>query len=235
VLDALATRWLLGRADRAIAITEWIADAWRRGGAPRGLPIDIVTNGIELPDVPVARVLGTTIGVACRLSDSKGLEELLALLPALKARLPGLAICIAGDGPRRARYEAQAAETGVPVSFLGFVSDLEAFWRSVDLSIFSAPFEPFGLRLIEPVAYGVPVAAYRNGTGSDEVIDRCRGIAAVPYGDVVGLADLVADILSNSDRRRRMAVEGREDVAQHFTVAAMARGVDATYARIERA
>jgi glycosyltransferase involved in cell wall biosynthesis len=74
------------------------------------------------------------------------------------------------------------------VSFAGFVSPIGRFWADVDLAAFTSPCESFGLSLIEPVAAGVPAVGYLTGAGSDEVIARCRGIEAVPYGDADALA-----------------------------------------------
>lgn len=230
-LDSWGTRAILHKTDHAIAISRWIEVAWREefgGDLPR---TSIVHNGIPPhPIVPESKG-PFTLGTACRLSDRKGIEEFIELAAILHARDPQLQFRIAGDGPDRERFEDMARAAGLAQSlrFVGFVTDMAAFWANVHLAAFTPPFEPFGLRLIEPVGYGVPVIAYRNGSGSDEVIAECRGIAAEPYGDALALANLVMALRRDASRRRRMANEGREDVAERFSLAAMARGVEKAY------
>ena len=102
----------------------------------------------------------------------------------------------------------------------------------LDLAIFSAPGEPFGLRLIEPVAEGVPVIAYETGAGSDEIARNCAGIATVPYEQAEAMAELAAELLDDPGRRARMAQAGQRDIERSFSIASMAAGVDAVYSEI---
>jgi glycosyltransferase involved in cell wall biosynthesis len=99
----------------------------------------------------------------------------------------------------------------------------------VDIAAFTPPCEPFGLRLIEPIAHGVPVLAYRNGTGSDEVIDRCRGIVAAGYGEAGELAQAAVALVQSQPRRRQLVEAGLADLRQHFSVETMEAGVRAAY------
>lgn len=234
-LDALGERLVLARADRLIAISDWVAAAWHAAHPAAARPVDVVYNGIALPAGRARPRSDTgrpfTVAMACRLSDRKGVEEFVALAAALHAAAPDICLRIAGDGPLRAAYEAtaRAAGLGAALAFEGFVSDIAAFWAEADLAAFTPPFEPFGLRLIEPVAHGVPVLAYANGSGSDEVIERCRGVLAVPYGDIAAWVAAALALRAAPDRLAAMAEAGRADVAAHFSLAAMAAGVAATY------
>jgi glycosyltransferase involved in cell wall biosynthesis len=117
------------------------------------------------------------------------------------------------------------------ITFLGFVEDMPAFWSGLDLAMFGPPKEPFGLRLIEPLAHHVPVVAYTTGSGSDEVVNLCRGIEAVPYGNPAELAELAYEILGDKMRWKKMAEEGFIDVYARFSLERMADDVERTYAQ----
>lgn len=230
-MDGLGNRAILKKMDRVIAISEWIADAWRGEFTDVLPPISVIHNGIVLPQV-TARPNGPfTIGVACRLSPLKGVEEFIALAKELHERAPDIRFRVAGDGPDRARYRNMADKAGLSdaLQFEGFVDDMARFWASAHLCAFTPPFEPFGLRLIEPVGHGVPVAAYLTGTGSDEVAAMCRGIAGVPYADVGQMADMVLALRDDPQRLAAMASEGRADVEAHFALDLMARRVSEAY------
>jgi len=182
-----------------------------------------------MPEKPLSDVF--TVGMASRLSEKKGIEEFLDAAATIHSRAPEIRFRIAGDGPFRDIYEQRAFELGLKeaVTFEGFTSDMAAFWRKLDLAAFNSPFEPFGLRLTEPVAAGTPVVAYRTGTGSDEVIDRCRGVAAVPYGDASAFADTVLALKADDVARKRMARQGRADIAANFAIEVMEVGVSEVY------
>ena len=230
-LTALAQSILHSQCDGLIAISNWVANAWRTSD-PRLAP-SVVHNGVNLPAQPgTPRPAGPfTVGMGSRLSGRKGVEEFLDLAAAVHAQAPDIIFRIAGDGPRRAHYEACAADLGLTkvVTFEGFVADMTGFWRRLDLAAFTSPFEPFGLRLVEPVAAGTPVVAYRTGTGADEVIDHCRGVTAVPYDEPAALAQRILSLREASAERTRMAIEGRQDIARSFETGVMAAGVAGVY------
>lgn len=222
---------LMRRCDRLIAISGWIADAWR--AAHPSLDPCIVYNGIPTPERQLVREdrVHFTLGMASRLSDRKGVEEFLEVAAAVHKLAPDIRFVIAGDGPLRPRYERRVVELGLEHSlrFVGFVEDMPSFWRQLDLAAFTPPFEPFGLRLLEPLAHGLPVVAFRTGTGADEVIERCRGISSSEYGDIDALAKTVVELRAHPKRRFVMADEGFRDLTEHFSIRTMAAGVYATY------
>lgn len=230
-LDSLGERFTLTRTDRLIAISDWIAAAWTQQYPAIVPPISVVYNGITLPD-PAPRPDGPfTIAIACRLSAVKGVEEFIAMAAAIHAQAPDVRFRIAGEGPALDEYHAMAKDAGLSdaLTFEGFVSDMAAFWSKAHLAAFTPPFEPFGLRLVEPVGHGVPVVAYINDSGSDEVVDRCRGIAAVDYGEAAQLAALALTLRADPANLTRMAEQGRADVQHHFSLTAMADGIARAY------
>lgn len=235
-LDALGERLTLSRADFAIAISQWVQDAWKAMYPDTKARFEVVYNGVNLPPVPAKEAVEHpfTISAACRLSDRKGIEEFIEFASVVKEQLPEAKFRIAGDGPLRDIYEQAAWDAGLSdaIVFEGFVSDMPSFWAKANAAAFTSPFEPFGLRLIEPLTHLRPVLAYKNGTGSDEVIAKCRGIISAPYGDPEALASEAVRLAGDRNSSKLIASEGLEDVTEHFSVDAMSAGFEAVYDRM---
>ena len=75
--------------------------------------------------------------------------------------------------------------------------------------------EGFGLVGIEAMAVGTPVVGYAGGA-LPEVLGDCAEL--VPEGDRDALADAIARLLSDPERREALARRGREHVAARFTL-----------------
>jgi 1,4-alpha-glucan branching enzyme len=222
-----------------ISISEWIENEWRSAYPRLKTPSRIVYNGTRIPShaAHCERDGVPTIGITTRFVSGKGMEEYLDLAARIHRLAPQIRFRIAGDGPMRSEYERLALERGLGdvMSFCGFVKNIALFWRGVDIAAFTAPFEPFGLRLIEPIAHGVPVIAYRNGTGSDEVIERCRGIVATEYGQVEELAVVAVALTRSRSERKRLIEAGIADVRRFFSIEKMEADVRAIYRELCRA
>lgn len=225
---------IMSKADTNIAISSWIRSRW----AVRfpTLPIDLVLNGTpEQTDKAYIRQHGPVerplVGFASRLAVDKGVREFADFALAMHALMPRAQFVVAGEGSERAVLEMKLRSLieAKALRFLGHVRDMPGFWRALDLAVFTAREEPFGLRMIEPVAHGVPVVAYRTGAGSDEVADLCAGVATVPYGLVDELARLARGVLEDDTLRTKMSLAGLLDVRNNFSMDAMADSIEAVY------
>ena len=94
-----------------------------------------------------------------RLHPGKNVELVLRLFEAVAGDMPELELHIAGDGMLRAPLEIQARNSpyGDRIVFHGWVSDMAAFYQSVDLFVFLSAFESFGNVLIEALLTGLPI------------------------------------------------------------------------------
>jgi glycosyltransferase involved in cell wall biosynthesis len=224
--------------DHLVAVSQWVLDAYTLSYPKLTTPCDVVPNGISSPDAGQRRSgRRLMVGVTSRLAPMKGLEEFLDFAAALSRRVPTARFCIAGEGePNYVQHlQAKASALGLEkqVTFLGFVPDVGGFWTKMDLAVFTAPLEPFGLRLIEPLSFGVPTVAYTTGAGSDEVIANCRGIGAVPYGLTEDLAALASTIFNSHELRNKMSKNGRDDVRVKYSMDVMHRDIARCYDRME--
>ena len=225
---------LLRGCDGQIAVSEWAAQAWRNE-VPE-LDPQVVFNGVRLPESGLNESGSSlpkpfTVGIAVRLSERKGMDEFLRVAAAIISLDPEIRFAVAGDGPQAEHYRAQATLNGLGevIDFRGFVAEIDQFWHTVDLGIFASAVDTFGLGIVEPVAQGCPVLAFRTGTGGDEVIDHCRAVESAPLGDIDALAQMAVALKNDPDRYARIAREGYQDVAEHFSIATMERKVMEIY------
>ncbi|MET9735041.1 glycosyltransferase [Streptomyces sp. NPDC006458] len=157
-----------------------------------------------------ARVDETLLVMCSRLSVEKRPGTALDALVALRRRGVPAVLVVAGDGPLRPRLEQRARERGLPVTFLGHVSDsglLGALQASADVCLAPGPAETFGLAALEAMACGTPVAV--SATSALPEVIGSAGAAAADHGDA--FAEAVAYLLDRPDAGRREAARARAE------------------------
>jgi glycosyltransferase involved in cell wall biosynthesis len=111
----------------------------------------------------------------------------------------------------------------------GHVTDIDKFWRSIDVAIFTAPREPLGLRILEAMAAGIPVVSYRTGFGSDElIVDGVTGVQA-EWGDAPALARHAVELTQDLAMWQRISTAAARDVRDRFSLSIMCNHLDEVY------
>jgi glycosyltransferase involved in cell wall biosynthesis len=220
--------------DVVIAVSKDVAREWRE--ARIGSTIECVYNAVELPNAVKPKrcerpTTAPVFGMATRLAKDKGIFEFLDVAEQIHAHCRDARFVIAGEGPERSELENEMNRRRLSEVFLlpGYVRDLDAFWWGVDIALFTASKEPFGLRILEAMVRGVPVAAYLTGAGSDEIFCSGSTAATAQYGNVSGLADNALALYDDSNLYSQIAAAAYEDVKTRFSVAAMNEGVRRVY------
>lgn len=162
----------------------------------------------------------------------KGLDYLLEA-----AKLNGLPIVIAGDGPERAKLEAYIAEHKITnVKLVGFVSDED----KVALHLLSKAFvfpshlrsEAFGISLIEAQMYSKPIISSDIGTGSSYVnLNEETGLS-VPPADSQSFSDAMLRIENDVQLRDTFGNNARSRFEQEFTAQRYAQSYAKLYAEV---
>ncbi|MEU4792330.1 glycosyltransferase family 4 protein [Micromonospora tulbaghiae] len=237
-------QWLAGESGRVIVCSGYMRD---EVGALFGVDaarVDVVPNGVEphrwrVPASAVAAARarfaadGPLITFAGRLVYEKGVQHLLAGLPRLRERHPGLRAVIVGDGPYKADLEAEVHRLGLgaTVSMPGFLggTDLPAVMAASDCFAVPSIYEPFGMVALEGAAAGAPLAVARTGGLAEIVEPGVTGMTFAPH-DPDGLAEAVHTLLSDRDRARALARRARAMVHDRYGWAAIASRTAAAYA-----
>jgi glycosyltransferase involved in cell wall biosynthesis len=208
------------RAERVAAVPNGIDVAAIAATPAHAEPVDLVFAGRLIPHKHPADVLR----VLARLNAQRQQRG----EPALRAKF-------VGGGPLKDALQAQAVEFGV-AEHCTFCGELErheaviAHIRSARVLVLPSTREGFGLVLVEAMAGGTAVAAYDIPAVRDTLGPGLAGCLAAP-GDIAALADIVAGLLDDPQRRARCLATGQQRVAAHFGVQAFAGKVAAVYAQ----
>jgi alpha-1,6-mannosyltransferase len=139
-----------------------------------------------------------------RLSAEKKPRRSLAALAALRSAGVPAVLAVAGSGPLRPVLQAEAAERGLPVRFLGHVRDrdeLAALLATADVAIAPGPVETFGLATLEALASGTPVVVSAESALPEVIGDA--GLAAAGEGS--GYAAAIRTLMARPEQARRAA------------------------------
>ena len=150
-------------------------------------PFFKIAPGVPLTSCPPVILVVTRLTYEDRY---KGVEHLIAALPAVRAAIPGATLRVVGRGNDLPRLQNLAKQHGVlarGAEFLGFLDDarLAQEFRACRLFALPSKNEGFGLVFLEAMAQGRPCLGARSG-GIPEVITEETGILA-DYGDTPGL------------------------------------------------
>ncbi len=159
------------------------------------------------PEGPLLLALG-------RLHENKAFDVLIDAL----ARLGGVTLWLAGEGPLRDELEARARSLGIAdrVRFLGWRDDVAALLAAADVLVCPSRHEPLGNVIIEAWARRVPVVAAAS-QGPSELIRAEETGLLVPIDDPSALADALARLIADSALQARLAEAGRHAFEAEFT------------------
>jgi glycosyltransferase involved in cell wall biosynthesis len=187
---------------------------------------------------------GTRIGFLGRLSREKGTAELVRLGASLSVEDPvadgpghgPTHLVIAGDGPERDRVATELAD-GIDagrVTLTGAIDDVAGFLGGIDILVMPSHNEGLPYVLLEAMAAGCAVVAFRVG-GIPEVIDAPETGVLVPPGDVDGLIAAVRALIADPARAAAIGAAARSRIVAAFALpdrlpllAAAARGEPAS-------
>lgn len=227
-------------AELLLPVSGYTGDALRELIQSHGLPVPPIERlhaRVDLdrfhPQVDTASLrsgLGLSLPdkvVLCfgRLVKRKGLDRLIAALPAINERVPEAVVVIAGTGPEQGRLEklAQSSEGRVIVAGRVEDADAPAFYALADVfalpvadRYFGLEIEGLGVVLLEAAASGTPCVTGRSGGTPEAVIDGSTGFV-VDAKDVAQLADRIAWLLEHPERAAAMGLAGREHVRKEFS------------------
>jgi glycosyltransferase involved in cell wall biosynthesis len=124
-------------------------------------------------------------------------------------------LVLVGGGALRPTYEDEARRAGVleHVRFTGTLlgQDLVDAYRAAEVAVLPSTThaESFGLVMVEAMAAARPVVA-SDWPGVRTVVNEEQGGVRVPPGDVSALANVLAQLLADPERRARMGARARE-------------------------
>lgn len=188
-----------------------IRDKWI---TPLG-PLEIVPPGIDLdPDSlpPYRSEKPLVLYFGAIDTGRKRVDHLIEAFRRVIQMVPDAELVIGGDGPDRARLEKEAS--GLPVRFLGFISEEQKHALLSSAWLFASPSmtEGFGITWVEANAYGLPLVGY--DLDLDTVNESCS--IMVDRNDIRGLSNAMLQLINDEELRATMSVSARDN-ARRFS------------------
>lgn len=221
-------------ADALVSIGNFTTEGFRRlhQGTPNIVPIP---NGIDLepfaeqaprPENLDARIKpGQYVLFLGRLKARKGVDVLLDAIDRLPPKI-GMHCVVAGTGEEEAELKDIAKRLNIErrVHFVGRVEGPAKLWllqNAMCVTMPSRDWEAFPLVLLESYAAGKAVIGSRIPGIEDLIVEGNTG-TLVPEGSAEGLADALAEFISNPELPRQMGENARR-MAQDYSWDAVAR------------
>ena len=173
----------------------------------------------------------------------KGIYELAEAMRILKQRGVRMECIVAGENARelsglnawvlgrlgfardvRAELEVFIARHALheQVKLLGFVSDVRAIYRKLDILCFPSYLNAAGRPVFEAAIYGVPSVVAVEDPVPDAIIHGVTGIA-IPRPDPVLIADALQRLAEDADYRRLLGRQAQLWADENFSIERSAR------------
>lgn len=173
-------------------------------------------------DAPVALALA-------RLHEKKGLDTLLDAT----AKIDGLYVWIAGDGPLEAELKAHCSRLGLDdrVRFLGWRNDRGELLAACDVVAFPSRYEPFGTVTVDAWAASKPLVAADAVGPAAYVKNEVNGLL-IPKNDVEALTTALRRVITDKALAAKLVEGGRASFEQQFTKSVFQKDSIAYYEKI---
>jgi glycosyltransferase involved in cell wall biosynthesis len=235
----LAYRLTDGLSRRTFAVSAAAAERYVRLKAIPARKSSVQPNGIDCaefaPEPERRAQLRAQMGVqsefvwlsAGRITAAKDFPSLLRAFAQVLREFPETLLWIAGEGAgaESARIQAQAADLGASLRWLGLRRDMPALLDAADGFVLASAWEGMPLVLGEAMAMEKPVVA--TDVGGVRELSGNAGII-VPAKNSESLAEAMLTTMRSS-AKARAGQAGRERIAAHFSLEAKASEWEALY------
>lgn len=219
-------------ADAVVTICQGLKDDLVSRGVAPG-KISLSPNGVDLAlfgeppqrDPAFAAELGLgdgpVVGFIGSFYDYEGLDDLIAAMPALTARLPGAKLLLVGGGPMEdaLKAQAEASSSSAAIRFVGRVphSEVERYYALVDVMAYPRKASRLTdlvtpLKPLEAMAQRQLVAASDVG-GHRELVENGVTGTLFPPDDPAACAAALAELLSQPSSWEARRAAGLAHVA----------------------
>lgn len=200
---------LLRRSDRVIVLSERSRRLYATTDANLASRLELVPNGLEDRSLNVSRASRSGFAFVGRVSEEKGLDELLRTWPEDEQ------LTVAGDGPQRAELQRRAPSS---VRWLGNVDQRcvdRLLRQSMGLVVPSRCYEgAFPIAGVEALMNSTPIIALQGSSAADLLTDSACGLV---YTGPDGLRAALSTVRRQLDS---LSTNARAVYSQRFTTQA---------------
>ena len=239
ITHGVLSKFVALAAARIIVVSEAVGSKYKGTGIER--KVRVVYDGIDTEQFapPDAAPDSETVGFLGRISEEKGLLDLVECAGSVVAAVPGVRFAVGGapfteaDRSYLERVKARLDELGLAsrFEFLGRLDDVRALLSKIAVLALPSKNEPLGLVALEAMAMKKPVVSFDIGGPRETVMDGVDGLL-VPPGDLDQFGSALVTLLEDRGLARRMGEKGRAKVLARFTSRIAVRNLEKIYFEI---
>ena len=177
IISRIFSRYVAARSSKAIAISNAVREYLiSTGELSRNYPINTILYGFDsrqasIEDLEISSKMFSqdfqkhfNIGTIARLVPQKDYPTLFKAFKKIRERIPNAQLQIVGEGFLKEQLMELSLELDIAESihWVGKISNVDAFLRSIDSFVLASSYEGFGLVLLEAMFAEVPIFAANN-------------------------------------------------------------------------
>lgn len=172
------------------------------------------------------------ITVVANVMPRKGQRYAIAALPQILAATPSARLLLVGDEDQAytklVQSEADRLNVSPHIHWLGRRDDIPNLLGASDLFLLPSLEETMPLAILEAMAAGLPTVATNVG-GVAECISQGETGLLVPRHNHRALGEAVIELLSDSEKRRRMGKAARRRYEESFSIESQTAATEAVF------
>ncbi len=183
-----------------------------------------IHNGINIPSyIPKSKNSIIHIGTVARLVKIKRLYLFLFIAKELKSKRSNLKFSILGDGPLKNRLILLAKSLGLEkdITFFSEVVNPISYYRSLDIYINTSLHEGIPMSILEAMACGNPVIAFKVG-GIPEIVEDSKEGFMIENNNLKLFIEKILVLIDKPELRYTMGKRCREKIKNYFNATLMA-------------
>lgn len=156
------------------------------------------------------------IGLIGRIEKAKGVDIFVKAISLLKQKNVQLKALIAGDGPEYPNIKGLIKELKMEndIVMLGWITDKQKFYQSIDIICIPSLTESFGLVILEGFIHGKSIIV-SNVSGPLEIVTPDKDALIFPVGEFTELAKAIEQLVENPQLYRILTQNGFEKVKNY--------------------
>ena len=223
-------RQLAKRSSALVSVGQQVREDLLAAGIGRDEQYRIIPPGLSLPPLPdksEARHLfgiphdSFVIAFVGRITQIKRPDRFLEVVRSISKTTDRAHFLVAGAGDLAPLIERACAEERLPITYLGWRSDIENILSTSDAMLLTSDNEGTPLSLIQAGMAGIPIVSTNVGSVGEVVENGSTGILCGT--DPKELAMALTDLLSDPVDAEVMGARGREFAEARFGVSRLVR------------
>jgi len=164
-------------------------------------------------DLSPEKIYCTFVG---RLTQIKRPDRLLDIAAIAGHTNPSLHFLVAGEGELFENCKSRAIAENLPITFLGWRSDIAEIFAASDIAILTSDNEGIPLTLIQAAQAGLPIVAPNVGSIADIVVAGVTGFLVKP--DAPAMAQALQELIGDVALREKFGDAGKIHADRYFSL-----------------